>query len=69
MLQGKWNDLSEVLETAVDSGVVHNDQRAIWTTWRVSMEALDEIFEEGNLRCGDAWGRRSTGMCYEACCE
>ncbi len=43
MYQGTWNDLSQVLEKAVDSGVVHNDQRAIWTTWRVSMEALDEI--------------------------
>ncbi len=43
MLQGKWNDLSEVIETAVDSGVVRSDQRAIWTPWRVNMEALDEI--------------------------
>ncbi len=42
MYQKKWNNLSDVLNTAVDSGVVHSDQKAIWTTWRVSMEALDE---------------------------
>ncbi len=44
--RGKRNDLSEVLDRAVGSGVVHDDQKAIWTTWRVSMEALDE-----NSRC------------------
>ncbi len=43
LYQGKQNDLSEVLEAVVDSGMVRYDQRAIWTTWRVSMDALDEI--------------------------
>ncbi len=43
LYEGKWNEVSEVLETAVDCGVVHSDQKAIWTTWKVSMEGLDEM--------------------------
>ncbi len=34
---------SEVLGTAVDCAVVNSNRTAIWTTWRISMEALDEI--------------------------
>ncbi len=53
MYRGKRNDLSEVLDRAVGSGVVHDDQRAIWTTWRVSMEAWTRIqdAQSGLLRC------------------
>ncbi len=43
MYKGKWNDLSHVFETLMDADVVHSGQRTIWTTWKVSMDALDEI--------------------------
>ncbi len=43
MFQDERNDLPQMLETAMDSGLVRNEQKAIWTTWRVSMDALDEI--------------------------
>ncbi len=56
MYRDKRNDLSEVLEAVVDSGVVHSDQRAIWTTWRVSMEALEEISRRAIGGCSDAGG-------------
>ncbi len=68
MYQGKWNNLSQVLNTAVDSGVVHSDQRAIWTTWKVSMEAWTK-FKACNPGCSDAGGGRSSGVSYEASCE
>ncbi len=40
----KLNALSHALKAVVESDDVHMDQRAIWTSWKVSVEELEETW-------------------------
>ncbi len=56
-------------ETLVDSDVMRKDQKAIWTTWKVSMEALDDISRRAICAVAMLGGGRSAEESYEASCE
>ncbi len=69
LYEGRWNDVSQVLERAVDSGIVHSDQRAIWTNMESKHGGVDKVQGRQIRAVAMLGGGRSAGASYEVSCR
>lgn len=59
----KVGDLKEAMDKARNYGIVTEEQRGIWTTWRISMNKLDDSTLHVDIRKGTNYRNIDESLC------